>query len=239
LPDLLALRRQHGFRLHVDAAYGGYHGLAEGLGAGVQTAFEALPAVDSVVIDPHKHGLQPLGCAAVLYPDASVRGVFAHEAPYCYFEDRPDAPHLGHLGLECSRAGATAAALWATLQLLPLVRGGRFAGALSRGCAVAQAWHARVQADPRWRAGPAPDLDIVTWLPQADNGPAASIRSVEVRREAQALGLYLATVQLPASYFGWAGTAAVTALRATWMKPISDAQVAAAWALLEQAFSAV
>ena len=31
LPELLALRERHGFRLHADAAYGGYHGLVDTL----------------------------------------------------------------------------------------------------------------------------------------------------------------------------------------------------------------
>jgi len=34
LPEILALHAKHGFRIHVDAAYGGYFVLAENLGEG-------------------------------------------------------------------------------------------------------------------------------------------------------------------------------------------------------------
>src|SRR5438876_7019974 len=38
LPEILALRREHGFRVHADAAYGGYFVLAENLGEGASGA---------------------------------------------------------------------------------------------------------------------------------------------------------------------------------------------------------
>ncbi|HLU36866.1 MAG TPA: aminotransferase class V-fold PLP-dependent enzyme, partial [Thermomicrobiales bacterium] len=59
LPEILALRDEYGFRLHADAAYGGYFALAGNLGPEAARAFERLGEVDSIVIDPHKHGLQP------------------------------------------------------------------------------------------------------------------------------------------------------------------------------------
>ena len=78
------------------------------------------------MIDPHKHGLQPYGCGCVLFADPDVGRLYAHDSPYTYFTS-PDL-HLGEISLECSRAGASAAALWTTLRALPLTRDGLGAG---------------------------------------------------------------------------------------------------------------
>jgi len=53
----------------------------------------------------------------VLFRDPSVARHYLHDSPYTYFTS--DELHLGEISLECSRAGAAAAALWLTLQLLP------------------------------------------------------------------------------------------------------------------------
>lgn len=225
----LAARRRDGVQLLVDAAYGGYHTLALGPHEAARPAFDALPQADAIVIDPHKHGLQPLGCAAVLYPDDTVLQTFRHDAPYAYFDDAPALP-LGQLGLEGSRIGATAAALWATLQLCPLVPGGRFAADLSGSLGTARDWHRRLAADARWQVmATRPDLDIVVWRP-------VSTEVSSVRQAAARLGLYLGEVRVPARCFGGAAEAGdVTALRAVWMKPLTASQQASCWALLEQA----
>src|SRR5207248_5626210 len=117
------------FRLHADAAYGGYFGLAEGLADHARAAFDRLSEADSIVIDPHKHGLQPYGCGAVLFRDPSVGRFYKHDSPYTYFSSAE--LHLGEISLECSRPGASAAALWATQRLLPLPRDGELARGLS------------------------------------------------------------------------------------------------------------
>src|SRR5713101_10177048 len=62
LPEILELRAKHGFRVHADAAYGGYFVLAGNLRADAAKAFARIGEADSIVIDPHKHGLQPYGC---------------------------------------------------------------------------------------------------------------------------------------------------------------------------------
>src|SRR5439155_19906186 len=83
---------------------------------------------------PHKHGLQPYGCGCVLFADPSVARLYAHDSPYTYFTSRE--PHPGEITLECSRAGSSAAALWATLRALPLTRSGlgeHLAGARTAG----------------------------------------------------------------------------------------------------------
>src|SRR3989441_12692534 len=65
LPEILALRERHGFRLHADAADGRYFFLADHLTGPAPQAFARLGEADSIVIDPHKHGLQPYGCGCV------------------------------------------------------------------------------------------------------------------------------------------------------------------------------
>src|SRR4029453_8339189 len=101
-------------------AYGGFFRLiADDTADGVAAApFHAIPDCDSVVIDPHKHGLQPYGCGAILFGDPAVARHYLHDSPYTYFTS--NELHLGEISLECSRAGASAAALWATLRAFPL-----------------------------------------------------------------------------------------------------------------------
>jgi len=64
LPEILKLRARHGFRLHADAAYGGYFGLANNLDAPTRRAFDRLGEADSIVIDPHKHGCSLMAAGA-------------------------------------------------------------------------------------------------------------------------------------------------------------------------------
>ncbi len=128
LPEVLALRERYDFRIHVDTAYGGYFTLASNLGPEARAAFDRIGEADSIVIDPHKHGLQPYGCGCVLFRDPAVGRFYRHDSPYTYFSSAE--LHLGEISLECSRPGASAVALWLTMRLLPLEVGGAFARGL-------------------------------------------------------------------------------------------------------------
>ena len=99
--------------------------IPDGLDEPARRAYAAIDQADSIVIDPHKHGLQPYGCGCVLFRDPAVGRFYKHDSPYTYFTSKE--LHLGEISLECSRAGAAAVALWATQRLLPLVPGGEFA----------------------------------------------------------------------------------------------------------------
>jgi len=221
LPELLALRERHGFRLHADAAYGGYYALADNLAPETARAFARIGEADSIVVDPHKHGLQPYGCGCVLFRDPSVGRFYRHSSPYTYFSS-PEL-HLGEISLECSRPGAAAVALWATQRLMPLARGGAFAGRLERSRAAALALHARLGADPRWSCPFPPELDIVVWAVRAGRASVASARARAVFEEAARRGLHLALADLPLEFFGAgafeADQATVTCLRSVLMKP--------------------
>src|SRR5579863_4713460 len=53
LPEILKLRERFNFRIHADAAYGGYFALAQNLASQTATAFAKISEADSIVIDPH------------------------------------------------------------------------------------------------------------------------------------------------------------------------------------------
>ncbi|WP_315982020.1 aminotransferase class I/II-fold pyridoxal phosphate-dependent enzyme [Aliamphritea spongicola] len=94
LPDILRLQETYGFRIHIDSAYGGYYTLADNLTPQVRAAYDAIRQADSVVVDPHKHGLQPYGCGCVLFRDPQVGRYYKHDSPYTYFSS--DELHLGN-----------------------------------------------------------------------------------------------------------------------------------------------
>ncbi len=223
LGGILAACRAGGVRVHVDAAYGGYFGLVDSLGAETRAAFDRLREADSVVIDPHKHGLQPYGCGCVLFRDPSVGRLYRHDSPYTYFTSAE--LHLGEISLECSRPGAAAVALWATQRLLPMTPGGTFATDLGRCRAAAIRLHAALSASPRQRVALPPELDIVVWAPRAASASLTSQRARGVFERAARRDLHLALVQLPRRLLEpwWPELAwdaeQITCLRSVLMKP--------------------
>lgn len=244
LHELLPLREHFGFRLHVDAAYGGYFTLAESLAPEVRAAYDALPGADSIVIDPHKHGLQPYGCGCVLFRDPSVGALYKHDSPYTYFTS--DALHLGEISLECSRAGASAVALWSTMQYLPLTRGGTFSRMLDRCLAAARELFRHLGADPRYIVPQAaPQLDIVVWAMAGRDAEESSRRAQEVFDEAARLDLHLALAHLPVALFApdtWPGRAqkeTVLCLRSVLMKPEHLAWLPEVYSRLDRAATKV
>ncbi len=165
LPGIIALCRPHDVRVHVDAAYGGYFTLAGNLGKTTRAAFDRIADADSIVIDPHKHGLQPYGCGCVLFRDIRVGRFYKHDSPYTYFTSGD--LHMGEITLECSRAGASAVALWATMRMLPLAPGEEFARSLESCREAALALHAALRNDVRCAPLFEPELDIVVWAMKA------------------------------------------------------------------------
>ncbi len=163
----LELRERYGVRLHVDAAYGGFFKLlADADEPLVDPApFRAVSACDSIVVDPHKHGLQPYGCGAVLFADPAVGRIYKHESPYTYFTS--EELHLGEISLECSRAGAAAAALWLTLQVFPLRPDEGLGAMLGAGRRAARGWAQTLAGSELLRLHLEPELDIVTFFPAA------------------------------------------------------------------------
>jgi tyrosine decarboxylase/aspartate 1-decarboxylase len=243
LPEILALRAKHGFRIHADAAYGGYFALAGNLGEGATRSFERIGETDSIVIDPHKHGLQPYGCGCVLFRDPSAGRFYKHDSPYTYFSSAE--LHLGEISLECSRPGAAAAALWTTQKLLPLARGGEFARGLERGRAAALILHENIEKDTRFAAAFRPELDIVIFAPRAKSVSEVSTLSRRIFEAAAKRNLHLAVAELPAVFWG-ANLGAIkrdretmTCLRSVLMKPEHLEWIPRIWEELSAATSEV
>ena len=232
--EALSLRDRYGVRLHVDAAYGGFYAIPawSGLGDIPAAPLRAIAECDSVVVDPHKHGLQPYGCGCILFRDPSVRRFYAHDSPYTYFTSAET--HLGEISLECSRAGAAAAALWTTLQLFPLTDDGL--GVVLAACrGAARAFARLVEDSSRLRLYQEPELDIVTYFPWTSGAG-----SMEVDRASQDLferamaaedPVYLSVARVTAEALrrrhsdvaGGDGT--VRVLRSVFMKPEHEVHV--------------
>ncbi|MBV9885319.1 MAG: aspartate aminotransferase family protein, partial [Acidobacteria bacterium] len=227
LPEILKLRDRYNFRIHADAAYGGYFTLAQNLAPDATAAFAKISEADSVVIDPHKHGLQPYGCGCVLFRDPSVGRLYKHDSPYTYFSSAE--LHLGEISLECSRPGAAAAALWATQKLLPLTKNGEFAQQLQEGTDTALALYRKLKAGNRFIPAFEPELDIVIFIPRPKSDSATfteiSSESRRIFEAAAAKNLHLALAELPVSFFQDLPATirrdkpTVTALRSVLMKP--------------------
>jgi tyrosine decarboxylase / aspartate 1-decarboxylase len=247
LDGILALKERYGFRVHADAAYGGYFRLvAEALDEPARRAYAAMGEADSIVVDPHKHGLQPYGCGCVLFRDPSVGRLYKHDSPYTYFTSKE--LHLGEISLECSRAGAAAVALWATQRLLPLTPEGEFARGLGRSRSAALELDRRLRGDQRFvpLASGKPELDIVVWALRGASAQEASDDAQEVFDACAAGGLHLALVQLPGSWFFPADGAqsghffeTVTCLRSVLMKPEHEDWIGEIWDRLRAAGAGV
>src|SRR6185437_15431931 len=195
LHEIVKLRAKYGFRIHVDGAYGGYFKLVDNLGPAARAAYDATAQADSIVVDPHKHGLQPYGCGCVLFKDPSVGRFYKHDSPYTYFTSAD--LHLGEISLECSRAGAAAVALWATQRLLPMTQGGEFAKGLAAGRDAALELHAALGQDSRYLPGTQPELDIVVWTLAGSGRKQAGERSQAVFDAAAERHLHLALLKVP------------------------------------------
>ena len=240
LPDILALRDKYGFRLHADAAYGGYFALAENLRPETRAAFDRIADVDSIVVDPHKHGLQPYGCGCILFKDPTVGRFYKHDSPYTYFSSAE--LHLGEISLECSRAGASAVALWATQRLLPMTRGGEFAKGLERGRQAALAFFEKLAADARFLTGFPPELDIIIFAPKADRAQEVSHLSRQLFETAAKESLHLAVATFPAALFrdAWPiqwDAEQVACMRSCLMKADHLAWIDPIWQALNRAMS--
>ncbi|MGH2949970.1 MAG: pyridoxal phosphate-dependent decarboxylase family protein [Solirubrobacteraceae bacterium] len=212
IDEALALRERHGVRIHVDAAYGGFFALLEDAPA----PLKAIGAADSVVIDPHKHGLQPYGCGAVLFADPAVGRLYAHDSPYTYFTS--EELHLGEISLECSRAGAAAAALWLTLRAVDI------APVVSAARRAARALADRLRASEHYELHVEPELDIVTYLPRAGSLTAVDAASAAILRAGMDDPhdpVFLSTLQVEAAHLPHLRADAPSAriLRSVLMKP--------------------
>ncbi len=233
LDKILPVCRKLGIRIHVDAAYGGFFTLLKDSGLIDPEPWSVLGEADSIVIDPHKHGLQPYGCGAVLFRDPSVGRFYKHDSPYTYFSS--DELHLGEITLECSRAGASAAALWFTIRCFGLSAGSPFAVMLGDGIRAAKQFAQEIENRKGMRILEKPETDIVCYYPEAADTDKISQFSKAMFRDLMSRGnrsLYVSLYQMSTQEFiksapeikaGKGET--VTLLRSVFMKPSHKAFV--------------
>ncbi|MEX2456100.1 MAG: pyridoxal-dependent decarboxylase [Balneolaceae bacterium] len=226
LADLVNWAEKHGIRIHVDAAYGGFFKIiADQLTSSCH--WDALSKANSIVIDPHKHGLQPYGCGSILFKDASVGQYYKHDSPYTYFTS--DDLHLGEISLECSRAGAAAAALWTTLQLLPLNKTG-LGELLQQTVDAANLFSVKIEQSNEIELYQTPELDIVAYFPVSQNRKTSEVSALSKKlfkagMEDKKEGFHLSLFTVSAEEFITrfpnysADKEKVTILRSVLMKP--------------------
>jgi glutamate/tyrosine decarboxylase-like PLP-dependent enzyme len=236
LDEILELQRKFSFRIHLDAAYGGYFKLADNLSETTMKRFSLTQLADSIVVDPHKHGLQPYGCGCILFKNPEVGKYYKHDSPYTYFSSAE--LHLGEISLECSRAGAAAVALWATQKLLPLINGGVFSKRISSSHNAALQLHKKIVTDKRFVALQEPETDIVIWAPKKQSISEINRVSKEIFEKAAARNLHLALLNYPVRLLPHAWSAIqkneedVTCLRSCLMKPEHEAWIDRIWEII-------
>lgn len=103
-----------------------------GLSAYVKRQYLALPGADSIAVDPHKQGHIPFPAGAVCYRNSALRDLVKFSAPYLgevvpqgirQAGGRSDV-FMGVFGVEGSRPGAAAAAVFLTHRLVRPSRSG-------------------------------------------------------------------------------------------------------------------
>lgn len=175
LDKIIPLCRQYNVRVHADAAYGGFFTLLARQNAPIidPAPFLHLFECDSIVVDPHKHGLQPYGCGCVVFADPTVGKFYKHDSPYTYFTSKD--LHLGEISLECSRPGASAAALWFTLKCIPLKSDTGLGAILTKTRQAALAFSKLLASGKSFAEFVKPELDIVTYFPKAEPSAASLV----------------------------------------------------------------
>ena len=237
LDKILELRSEFDFRVHVDAAYGGFFRLLADSGGDLEPAdaraFRAISESDSVVVDPHKHGLQPYGCGSILFRDPSIGRYYKHDSPYTYFTSTD--LHLGEISLECSRAGAAAAALWTTFKCFPLDADSGIGSVLRKTRAAAVRWSKLIGQTKELALIVNPSLDIVTFVPLSRDSRVSTMselseklfaRSMEAKEEPVYLAKFHVNPPVGTDLTGliW-DRPSLTGLRSVLMKPEHLARV--------------
>ncbi|MEU4171855.1 aminotransferase class V-fold PLP-dependent enzyme [Streptomyces sp. NPDC026665] len=94
LPEIADLCATHGARLHIDAAYGG--GLL--FSDRHRTKLDGLALADTVTLDLHKLGWQPVAAGLLAVRDPTDLTPLAHRADYLNADDDTEAGHPDLLG---------------------------------------------------------------------------------------------------------------------------------------------
>jgi L-2,4-diaminobutyrate decarboxylase len=182
LPELAAVCREFGARLHVDAAYGGMALFSPTL----KGALRGLEEADSIALDMHKFGWQPISAGLFACRDARGLEALTVRAEYLNADDDTEAglPDLLGRSIRTSRR-PDAFRMAVTVRAL----GTEGVGALiERCCHTASEVAQLIDAHPSLRSWGAPTLSTVLFRPIAadasDEGDALIARDRRALLEA-------------------------------------------------------
>ncbi|MFH9015797.1 pyridoxal phosphate-dependent decarboxylase family protein [Streptomyces sp. NPDC017943] len=171
LPEIAGRCASHGARLHIDAAYGG----AMLFSTRHRALLDGLDAADTVTLDLHKLGWQPVAAGLLAVRDPRDLAALRHRADYLNADDDTDAglPDLLGRSLRTTRRPDT---LKLAVTLKTLGRSGL--GALvDQVCAHARQFAALVDAHPGFDLHAPPTLSTVLFRPAgAPDTTVAAVR---------------------------------------------------------------
>lgn len=117
----------------------------------VYDGFKAMSGADSITVDPHKVGYIPYSAGAVAMKDKRIVDLISYQAAYVFEEAENDSDDtnvvLGSAIMEGSKAGATAAAVWAAHKVCPLNITG-YGRVIGRGIVTADWFANKINSSP-------------------------------------------------------------------------------------------
>jgi L-2,4-diaminobutyrate decarboxylase len=174
LHAVAAIARRHGVRLHTDAAYGGGALFSRRLAP----LLDGLALADTISLDLHKLGWQPVAAGALLVRDPALLAPLGQRAAYLNPADDEEAGYTSLLGRSL-RTTRRPDAFKVAVTLRALGRDGL--GALVDRChELARYAAARIAAEPRLELTAEPVLTTVLFrylphsVPDGPAGPAAT-----------------------------------------------------------------
>ncbi|GGQ37534.1 pyridoxal phosphate-dependent decarboxylase family protein [Streptomyces mutabilis] len=171
LPEIAGRCAAHGARLHVDAAYGG--GLL--FSDRHRPKLTGLEAADTVALDLHKLGWQPIAAGLLTVTDPDDLAALHHHADYLNADDDTDAGLPDLLG-RSPRTSRRPDILKIAVTLKTLGRGGL--GALvDEVCANAERFAALIDTHPAFELHAPPPISTVLFRPaHATDTTVAAVR---------------------------------------------------------------
>ncbi|MGJ5896308.1 pyridoxal phosphate-dependent decarboxylase family protein [Streptomyces niveiscabiei] len=180
LPEIAARCAARGARLHVDAAYGG--GLL--FSARHRGELDGIRAADSVTLDLHKIGWQPVAAGLLAVRDRGDLGALHHRADYLNADDDTEAglPDLLGRSLRTTRRPDV---LKIAVTLKTLGRTG-LAELVDQVCDLARQFADRVAARPRFELYARPVISTVLFRPAGAD--VAAVRRALLEQGTAVLG---------------------------------------------------
>ncbi|MGW0759482.1 pyridoxal phosphate-dependent decarboxylase family protein [Streptomyces sp. NPDC002814] len=171
LPDIAALCRTHGARLHIDAAYGGPLLFSQRH----RPKLTGLAAADTVTLDLHKLGWQPVPAGVLAVKNTRDLAALHHHADYLNADDDTEAGLPDLLGRSL-RTTRRADALKIAVTLKTLGRTG-LGTLIDHICDRAREFAALVQEHPGYELYDTPTLSTVLFRPTtATDDAVAAVR---------------------------------------------------------------